>query len=169
MNILDNFNMLIGQLAGMFYHSFLNRLLILACSAQIMSMLAKGVINFFVTKKFDPKKFFHYGGMPSSHTVFVMALVFGVALDKELGFGHYLLPVTIIFSAIVLMDAVRLRGVIDNLNEILSDVIANDPSLKEKYKMPKIIAHKVSVILGGIVFAFVYTFLFYLFFYGVFK
>ncbi|HOV15807.1 MAG TPA: divergent PAP2 family protein [Spirochaetota bacterium] len=169
MDIAANFNMLLGQILGMFYHSFLNRLLILACSAQIMSMFAKGIVNFIVTKKFDAKKFFHYGGMPSSHTVFIMSFVFGIGLDKNYGFGHPLFTFGIIVSALVLMDAVRLRGVIDKLNIILSDIINNNPLLKEKYSMPKIIAHKPSEIIGGIFFALIYTFLFYLFFYGVFK
>lgn len=169
MDIVSNFNMLVGQLISMFCDSFLNRVLILSCSAQIMSMLAKGVIGFFKTKKFDPKKIFHYGGMPSSHTVFITSFVFGIGLDKNYGFAHPLFTFGIISSALVLMDAVRLRGVVDKLNVTLKEIIDNDKDLQGKYQTPKIIAHKPSEIIGGIVFAFVYTFLFYLFFYGVFK
>lgn len=169
MDISSNFNMLLEQLSGMFLNSFLNRLLILACTAQIMSMVAKGIFNFIKTRKFDVKTFFHYGGMPSSHTVFIVSFVFGIGFDKNYGFSHPLFTFGIIVSSLVLMDAVRLRGVIDKLNLTLSDIVVNDKSLQGKYKMPKIIAHKTSEIIGGIIFAGIYTFLFYLFFYGIFK
>jgi len=169
MEISNNFNMLIGQLLGMFQHSILNRLLILSCSAQIASMLAKLFINSIKAKKINSVNFAGYGGMPSSHTVFAMSFVFGVVLDKNLGFQSPYFVVGLVFSAIMMMDAVRFRGTVDKVNDALRLVIDNNSDLKDKVKLPKHIAHKTSEVIGGMIFAFLYTFLFYLFLYNVFK
>ena len=112
---------------------------------------------------------FNYGGMPSSHTVFIMSFVFGIAFDSKYGFNSAMLIFSIIMASIILMDAVRLRSVIDKLNIILSEIVKADPNLKDKISLPKLVAHKINEVIAGIIFAFVYTFLFYLFFYSIFS
>ncbi|OHD12495.1 MAG: hypothetical protein A2086_10470 [Spirochaetes bacterium GWD1_27_9] len=169
MDISSNFFMLVDQFKTMFPNSFLNRILILVCSAHISSMILKGIINSIKQRKLNFKNMANYGGMPSSHTVFAISFTFGIAFDKNYGFSHPLFVLSIIVAAIIIMDAVRLRGTIDNINDILKEVTKTNPDLKDKIKFPKNVAHKLSEVLGGIVFAFIYTLIFYLFFYNVFK
>ena len=167
--IYYNFSMLLKQFGSFFVDSITNRILILCCSAHIFSMIFKLVLNSIKNKKFDPMSGFNYGGMPSSHTVFIMSFVFGIALDPDFGFNSAMLIFSIIVAAIILMDAIRLRGVIDKLNITLNDIIKMNPELKDKISMPRLVAHKTSEVIAGIIFAFVYTLLFYLLFYHIFS
>jgi uncharacterized protein len=169
MEIANNFSMLINQIQGMFYYSVINRLLILTCSAQVASMLAKMIINSFKSKKLTADNIANYGGMPSSHTVFAMSFVFGVVLDKNLGFGSPFFVVSLVFAAIMMMDAVRLRGAVDKVNDAVRVITESNPELKDKINLPKHVAHSTAEVIGGIIFAFLYTFIFYLFFYNFFK
>lgn len=167
MNIMDNFIMLLGQLYQIIYSPF-NRLLILACSSQVFSMIAKVIINAIKTKKISFNNMANYGGMPSSHTVFITSLVFGVAFDPCFGWKHPFFAFAIVLSAIILTDAIRLRGTIDKINNILKIVVEKDKSLKNSIKFPGVIAHTTAEVIGGIIFAFLYTIIFYLLFYNIF-
>jgi acid phosphatase family membrane protein YuiD len=167
MNISANFIMLKEQIYQILFSPF-NRLLILACSSQIASMLVKMAIKFFKTRKFSIKEMVQYGGMPSSHTAFITSLAFGIALDKNYGWQHPLFAVIIVLSGLILADTIKLRGTIDKLNTFLSQAIEKDKELANKIKMPKMVAHTPAEVIAGVIFAFIYTFLFYLFLYDLF-
>jgi acid phosphatase family membrane protein YuiD len=168
MDIGYNFSMLLEQLKTLFYYSFLNRLLVLACSAQIGSMITKAVINSIKAKKITLKSMASYGGMPSSHTVFATSIVFGIALDKNYGFGHPLFAFGVIISSIIMMDAVRLRGTVDKLNDIIKGMSLKSNLSDSNIVFPKHISHTTKEVISGIIFSFLFTFVFYLFFYSVF-
>lgn len=162
--IQENFAFLMENLSGVWKILF-NRVMILSCSSQIVSMLVKALIKSVKNKKFSFKDMASYGGMPSSHTAFIVSATLGLGIEygwhsAALGFG-------IVSALIVLVDAVKLRGTIDRINE-RSTYLAKDCSEKEIGKTPKHIAHKFSEVMGGIVFAIIYTFLFYLCFKGFF-
>ena len=167
MNIHENFLIILSQLYQVIYSPF-NRLLILTCSSQIASMIAKLIITSIKMKKLTFKNMANYGGMPSSHTVFITTFVFGVALDPGFGWQHPFFAFSIILSAIILTDAIRLRGTIDKLNNILRVVVNKDKSFKDKVNFPALIAHTTSEVIGGIIFAFLYTIVFYLLLYSIF-
>jgi uncharacterized protein len=168
MQIYDNYLMLIKQISNIIY-SPLSRLLVLSCSSQVASMIAKLIIYSIKNKKFAFSNMANYGGMPSSHTVYIMSFVFGTAFDPNLGWFHPVFVLSLVVSTIILVDTVRFRGTVDKLNHAISIIIEKDISLKDKIVLPKLIAHKVSEVISGIIFAFFYTFLFYLLFYHVFK
>lgn len=165
MDIGQNFVMLIEQIIKIFT-AFFNKTLILACSAQIASMGAKFVINSIKNGKITVKEMASYGGMPSSHTTFIMAYVFGVALDPKIGWTSEILTFGIVVSAMILMDTIRFRGTVDKINEQTRKLL--EKTGNADIIMPKYIAHKGSEVIGGIIFAFLYTFTFYLFFYNLF-
>lgn len=167
MHVYDNLSMLLKQLALIIY-SPLNRLLILACSSQIASMIAKFIISSIKMKRLSFKNMANYGGMPSSHTVFITSFVFGIALDPNFGWQHPFFTFSLIISAIVLTDTIRFRGTVDKLTIILNKVIDKDEELKKLIKLPGYIAHTFAEVIGGLIFSFLYTVLFYLFFYRVF-
>ncbi|MBN2545111.1 MAG: divergent PAP2 family protein [Spirochaetes bacterium] len=152
-----------------FIYSPLNRLLILAVTAQVFSMFMKLIINAIKSKKISYKKMATYGGMPSSHTAFVMAVVFGIGFDKQLGWRDPLFTVSLVLAMIVIIDAVRLRGTVDRLKDIIKQLVKKDKDLNDSTVIPKNIAHTASEVIGGVVFAFFYTIIFYLFFYNIFK
>ena len=124
MHIYENLLMILKQLTLIIY-SPLNRLLILACSSQLASMIAKFIITSIKTKSLSFKTMTSYGGMPSSHTVFVTSFAFGIALDPDYGWRHPLFAFSIIVSAIVLIDTIRFRGTLDRVNTILKKVFVS--------------------------------------------
>lgn len=162
MDIYSNLHMLIGQIISIFDSRY-NALIIIAVTSQIASMFTKVIIEAIKTKKLSFKTMSQYGGMPSSHTVFIMSFVFGMALDKRFGWKDPLLSFSIVVSAIVLIDTVRFRGTLDKLNKIVQEHLP-----AKNIKFPKFIAHTSAEVIGGVIFAFIYTFLFYLFFYNLF-
>ncbi|MBP5706408.1 MAG: divergent PAP2 family protein [Spirochaetales bacterium] len=109
---------------------------------------------------------FIYGGMPSSHTVFVMSLVFGCILDPKFGWTHPLTACVFVLSMIILSDAIRFRGAVDKINAEVQDLSERTGIT---VNMPRFVAHKPSEVVAGVIFAFIYTFVFYLFFYGLFR
>ncbi|HOF00879.1 MAG TPA: divergent PAP2 family protein [Spirochaetota bacterium] len=165
MDIGQNFALLIEQITKLFT-AFFNKTLILACSAQLASMVAKFIISSIKNKKIAVKEMATYGGMPSSHTTFIMAYVFGVALDPKIGWTSEIFTFGIVVSAMILMDAIRFRGTVDKINEQTRKLLERTGNTD--IIMPKYIAHKASEVVGGVIFAFLYTFTFYLFFYNLF-
>lgn len=165
MDISSNFNMLVGQLLSCF-DLFFNRMFWLAVTSQLGSMVAKMIIVSIQERKFSVMNMFKYGGMPSSHTAFVMALFFGCLFDPEIGWTNPLLGCMFVLAMIILSDAVRFRGTVDKINAEVQE-LSNKTGVE--VKLPRFVAHKGSEVIGGIIFAFIYTFLFYLFFYGLFK
>jgi|GEM_PF-807156 len=167
MQILDNLIMLKKQIINIIF-SPLNRLMILSCSSQIASMFCKTIIKSIKSKSFSLKHMTTYGGMPSSHTVFIMSLLFGIALDKNYGWQSPLFAFAIVMSGIILTDTIKFRGTVDKLNEVLKTIVENSENLKKKIKLPKPVAHTGIEIIAGIIFAFFYTSIFYIFLYSIF-
>lgn len=145
---------------------FFNRVMILGCTSQIFSMFVKALIKSIKNKKFSLKEMAGYGGMPSSHTAFIVSATLGLGI--EYGWDAGIFGFAIVSALIVLVDAIKLRGTIDTINK-RSTYLAKDCLEEEIGKQPKYIAHKLSEVIGGIIFAVIYTFLFYLFFYGFFN
>lgn len=162
--IQDNLAFLLKNCSDI-WKVLLNRVMILSCTSQIFSMLVKAIIKSIKNKKFSLKEMVSYGGMPSSHTAFIVSATLGLGI--EYGWESGVFGFAIVSALIVLVDAVKLRGTIDIINE-RSAYLAKDCPEEEIGKQPKYIAHKLSEVIGGIIFAIIYTFLFYLFFKGFF-
>lgn len=167
MYILENINFLLERLSGITGILF-NKVFILGVSAQFFSMVTKGLIKSAKTGKFSLKKMSDYGGMPSSHTAFIISTVLGVGIETDKGFSSPIFALAFVVALIVLVDAVKFRGNVDKINANLSDVI-NDSELKEKLKNPKFIAHKSEEVIAGALFAVIYTFIFYALFNNLFS
>lgn len=162
--IQENLAFLLENCSGIWKILF-NRVMILSCTSQIFSMLVKALIKSVKNKKFSLKEMASYGGMPSSHTAFIVSATLGLGI--EYGWASGVFGFAIVSALIVLVDAVKLRGTIDVINERSTYLAKNCPE-EEIGKQPKHIAHKLSEVIGGIIFAVIYTFLFYLFFKGFF-
>ena len=82
--------------------------IVIAVSVQLACQLFK----FVLYSVRDRKLSFHYlvtaGGIPSAHSAFVTAL--SVSIGIRHGFASDLFAVACVFSAIVIYDAFRLRG-----------------------------------------------------------
>ena len=84
-----------------------NTLLISAVTGWFVAQVLKTLIHAWVTKSFDPERLVGSGGMPSSHSSTVCALVTAVALNY--GFDTYEFAMAAVFAIIVMYDAMNVR------------------------------------------------------------
>lgn len=64
-------------------------------------------VYFLHTKEFSLARVLGTGGMPSGHSAFVMSLSTAIGLKN--GFGDDLFALSLVFSAIVIYDAMNIR------------------------------------------------------------
>lgn len=84
-----------------------NKILISSVLAWLLAQVLKTMINFLSTKEFNPERLFGSGGMPSSHSSTVCALVTAVAF--RYGFDTYEFAMAAVFAIIVMYDAMNVR------------------------------------------------------------
>ena len=82
--------------------------LLVAVAVQVACQLFKIALYSVRDRRFAPEYFVTAGGFPSAHAAFVSALTASVAVRA--GVGSDLFAVSFVFSAIVIYDAYRLRG-----------------------------------------------------------
>lgn len=131
---------------------FSNRVLWCAVTAWFVAQALKIPTYWLVEKKLDVMRFFGSGGMPSSHSAFVVSLT--IMIGSVEGFDTAIFALSAVLAAIVMYDATGVRKETGNqaevLNEILRKVfvdgepIAND-DLKE------LVGHTKVEVLGGVI------------------
>lgn len=84
-----------------------NDILISGVSAWVVAQVLKTLINFLSTKKFDPERLVGSGGMPSSHSATVCALV--TATGMRCGLDSAMFAIAAIFAIVVMYDAMNVR------------------------------------------------------------
>lgn len=84
-----------------------NRILISSALAWTLAQIIKTLLNFLSTKEFNPERLFGSGGMPSSHSATVCALVTAVAIEH--GVGDYEFAMAAVFAIVVMYDAMNVR------------------------------------------------------------
>lgn len=84
-----------------------NPFLITAMSAWFISQISKIFTHWAVYKRFDYRRMFSDGGMPSSHTSMVTALTAYTAIAR--GLNSFEFALTAIITLIVCRDAVGVR------------------------------------------------------------
>ena len=78
------------------------------------------------TKKFNFKRIFGAGGMPSSHSAVVMCLA--IMIGKECGFNSYNFALAMIFATVVMYDAAGVRRAAGKQATLLNKIV-NTPGL----------------------------------------
>jgi len=122
-----------------------------AFAVQILCQLYKVFYYSAKDRHFSFKYFFSPGGMPSAHTAFVVSLT--VAVGMRSGFASDIFAVSSVFSAIVIYDAFRLRGTVQQqsvlLNRLREKIEPGAPPLSEMvgHTLPEIVA---GFIVGGV-------------------
>ena len=134
---------------------------LLANSAFVSAMLAfliaqilKPFVNALFERRFVWHLLFTPGGMPSSHTAGVVALVTSIGLTYGVGTVYFAISFT--FASIVIHDAMGIRRaagkqaeVINEWSRILSDIHNEGQFTPENLKT--MLGHSFSQILGGMI------------------
>ena len=84
-----------------------NHIIDCALVAWFMAQVIKVILDLILTRKFDWHRFVSSGGMPSSHSAFVMACTTAVARTE--GLGSPLFGVCVVMAAVVMYDACNVR------------------------------------------------------------
>lgn len=87
--------------------------------ACLIAQFVKPIISVIVGDKFDIKRAFSTGGMPSSHTTTVIALTTTIAI--RYGIGSTLFAISAVFGTIVIHDAMGIRKEAGKQAELLNE------------------------------------------------
>ena len=130
--------------------------------AWFIAQFYKVLTSIFIEKKFNIKRFYETGGMPSSHssTVSCLAACTGIVYGKESGY----FAVSVILAVIVMYDAMGIRraagkqaGVLNRMMDKLSDKIGemfHDEKLKE------LLGHTQLEVFAGMILGVIVAFIF---------
>lgn len=112
-----------------------NKMFLSSLCAWAVAQVLKTLINFLTTKEFNPERLFGSGGMPSSHSATVCALVTSVAF--EYGMAGYEFAMAAVFAIIVMYDAMNVRreaGEHAKWINLIATTLQNDMPLERKFK-----------------------------------
>ena len=102
---------------------FANKMIMAAIIGWFAAQVLKVVFVLLKDKKFDIRRFVGSGGMPSSHSAFVIALT--MAVGYETGVDSPACAICIVLSFIVMYDASGVRRATGQQAEILNKIVEN--------------------------------------------
>ncbi|MDF2613626.1 MAG: acid phosphatase/vanadium-dependent haloperoxidase related protein [Clostridia bacterium] len=128
-----------------------NNILWAAIVSWFVAQSLKVLITLIYSHKLDLKKFFASGGMPSSHSSFVVTLT--VSIGQLYGYDHVLFAIAAVFSFIVMYDAANVRLEAGKQAALINQIIEvlEDPNLNPEERLKEILGHTpLQVLAGGI-------------------
>ena len=139
-----------------------NKALIAAIVAMLLAQAIKFIIAFMSSKKPNLKILTSTGGMPSSHSSLVMALV--VAIGFEKGITSIELAIAVVFAMIVMYDAAGIRRAAGKQAKVLNKMIDNmdqGQDIQEEH-LKELLGHTPVEVIAGAVLGIVVALAFYL-------
>lgn len=106
-----------------FAELFSNKMLIAALCGWFVAQFLKVIFVLMKDKRFDVRRFVGSGGMPSSHSAFVIALTTSVGYEEGLASAAFAICVVLAF--VVMYDASGIRRAAGQQAEILNKIIEN--------------------------------------------
>ena len=142
---------------------FQNQVLWCAVASWFAAQALKIPIYRLVEKKWDLSRFFGSGGMPSSHTAFVVSLALMVGWNA--GFDKAEFAVAVVLASIVMYDASGVRRETGLQAEVINDIIKKvfvDGEPITDVELKELIGHTKVEVWGGFVLGVVMALLFML-------
>ena len=131
---------------------FSNRVLLCCMTAWFVAQALKIPTYLWIEKKLDWSRFFGSGGMPSSHTAFVVSLTIMVGAME--GFDSAIFAAVAAFAIIVMYDATGVRRETGRqaevLNEILRSVFVDGKPISDD-DLKELVGHTKVEVAGGFV------------------
>ena len=134
------------------YDLITNKFFITGITAWAVAQVLKVIIHTIVYKKFDYRRFFGDGGMPSCHsaTVASLATISGLCC----GFGSVEFAVCAILATIVCHDAMGVRLETGKQSMVLNEIIESFEILSKKelpeVKLKEFVGHTPIQVMAGI-------------------
>ena len=141
--------------------AFSNFTLMAVIPSFLLSQVIKVVFYRLEEKRWSIWHFFEAGGMPSSHSATVVALVLSVAL--EFGVNNALFTACLVLALVVMRDAMGIRRAAGRQAEIINKIVDDVYSTrKEKVgKLKEILGHDPIEVFAGAGIAILVTFVMY--------
>lgn len=124
-----------------------------------LAQAIKVIADILIYKKISIKRLWGSGGMPSSHSAFVMSITTLGALMK--GIDSFEFAACLIFSSIVMYDAAGVRRAAGKQARVLNQIIENDGSIDIGEKLKELLGHSPFEVLMGAVVGIVATIAFF--------
>ena len=123
-----------------------------AISANSLAQIYKFVVYFIVNKQFNFKRLFQTGGMPSSHSSFMMAMTTSTGMLA--GFNSVSFAIALTVTLVVMYDAAGLRRAVGRqasvLNQIVAEIFSEHPHLSSQ-KFKELLGHTpIEVFIGAL-------------------
>ncbi|SDK50939.1 divergent PAP2 family protein [Natronincola ferrireducens] len=130
-----------------------NKIFLTSVLAWFIAQSLKVIHTFVVDKHFNVSRFVGSGGMPSSHSAFVMALT--TAIGRVHGWDSGIFAISLGFALVVMYDAAGVRNAVGKQAIILNKIIEDVHHKKEKkiteQRLKELIGHTpVEVVIGAI-------------------
>lgn len=110
----------------------------------------KVLSDLIIHKKLNIKRLWGSGGMPSSHSAFVMSLSTVAALSR--GVDSLEFAICLIFSGIVMYDAAGVRRAAGKQAKVLNQIIESDGDINIQEKLVELLGHTpIEVFAGAVV------------------
>ena len=128
-----------------------NRTVTVPAFAWLIAQTAKVLISIFVYRKYDVGRWFGAGGMPSSHTAYVISMT--AVVGKNLGLQSTPFGIAVAFSFIVMSDALGVRRAAGKQAQLLNSLMTTHFAGEEFYeKLKELLGHKpLEVFVGGLI------------------
>ncbi len=130
---------------------FSNQLILCGLTGWAVAQVLKTIIHALVTRRFDIRRMFGDGGMPSGHSATVTAMATCAAI--QYGLGSFEFAVTVMLAIIVMHDAMGVRLetgkqaiIIKEISQLMEDM-GKDISGEEKLK--EFVGHTPMQVVAG--------------------
>ena len=132
---------------------FENDVLICAATAWLIAQVLKTLINWRLTHSFSLRRMIGMGGMPSSHTAFLIAMTSMVAYREGLGSTFFALAFAL--TVVVVYDAMGVRYQTGKqshvINKILHQMLVEGQPLTDETLLELVGHTPTEVFFGGII------------------
>ena len=119
-----------------------------------VAQFIKVLITLWLDKKLDWRRCFGMGGMPSSHTAFVVSLTMAIAFQD--GAASTAFAISFALAAVVIYDVMGVRRETGRQGEVLyqiiNHVLVEGKPITEK-QLKELVGHSPLEVLGGLVVA----------------
>ena len=134
-----------------FYELLSNEILIAAFFGWLTAQILKTIIYVAVNKNFNPERLLGDGGMPSSHSATVMALVTATGLN--FGADTFEFAVAGVMALIVMHDAMGVRRETGKqarvINNMMDWFMQMDSDISPEEKLKEFVGHSPSQVFFG--------------------
>lgn len=127
-----------------------NAVLDCAILAWFLAQLAKVLLHFLINRTIDLHLFVTSGGMPSSHSSFVVACA--TAIGRLYGTGSPVFALAVIVAAVVMYDACNVRRSAGDMARTLNTILAHIQEQTRDYvaqDLKEIMGHTPLQVLAG--------------------